>query len=207
VNYFITGTDTNVGKTFVTALWVRGLRRIGIDAVGMKPICCGDRADVELLHAASDGAATLNELNPIWLRTPAAPYAASMIEERMLDLDAILKSFAALAATHDAVLIEGAGGWLVPIRRDYAMADLAADLGAPVVVVVRNRLGALNHTLLTVRDIASRGLVCAGLVINNMDREPDAATTTNRALLDELAGVPILFEIDHDQPELSLAVV
>jgi dethiobiotin synthetase len=207
VNYFITGTDTDVGKTFVTALWVRELRRIGIDAVGMKPLCCGDRADAELLHAASDGAATLNELNPIWLRTPAAPYAASMIEERMLDLDAILKSYAALAAAHRAVLIEGAGGWLVPIRRDYAVADLAADLGAPVVIVVRNRLGALNHTLLTVRDIAARGLVCAGLIINNMDGQPDAATTTNRALLEELAGVPILFEIDRDQTELSLAIV
>jgi dethiobiotin synthetase len=207
MNFFITGTDTGVGKTFVTALLIRALRKAGLDTVGMKPICCGDRGDAELLHAAADGAAELNDINPIWLRTPAAPYTASMIENRMIDLDAIREYFAKLRKTHRSLLVEGVGGWLVPIRRDYFVSDLAAEFGLPVVVVVPNRLGALNHALLTIRAIQSGGQQCAGLILNNTDAaEEDIAAATNRSMLEDLAGVPILFEIEKDQRELVLGI-
>ena len=208
MNFFITGTDTGVGKTFVTALLIRALRKAGLDTVGMKPICCGDRGDAELLHAAADGAAELNDINPIWLRTPAAPYTASMIENRMIDLDAIREYFAKLRKAHRSLLVEGVGGWLVPIRRDYFVSDLAVEFGLPVVVVVPNRLGALNHALLTIRAIQSGGQQCAGLILNNADAasEEDIAAATNRSMLEDLAGVPILFEIEKDQRELTLGI-
>ncbi len=206
MNYFITGTDTDVGKTFVVSLWIRALRASGLDAVGMKPICCGDRGDAEALYEASEKAASLNDINPIWMRTPVAPYTACAVENRLIDIGQILENFAKLRAAHRSVLVEGAGGWLVPIRRDYFVADLAVDFDLPVVVVVRNRLGALNHTLLTVRDIRRSGLTCAGLVLNNMDEGDGVASVTNRSMLEELSELPILFEVERNQTTLNLAV-
>ena len=206
MNYFLTGTDTNVGKTFVAALLIRSLRAAGFDTVGMKPICCGERDDAKILHEAGGREIDLDDVNPVWFRAPVAPYAASMIERRQVDLDQIRERFARLRRTHRSLIVEGAGGWLVPIRRDLFIADLAADFGLPVAVVVRNRLGALNHTLLTVQAIESRGLKCAGVILNNIDSNDDTATTTNRALLEDLLKVPILFEVQKNQSEMPMAV-
>ncbi|MEI8340323.1 MAG: dethiobiotin synthase [Verrucomicrobiota bacterium] len=207
MNFFITGTDTGVGKTFVTALLIRALRKAGLDTVGMKPVCCGDRTDAELLHAAADGAAELNDINPIWFRTPAAPYTASVIENRMIDLDAIREYFAKLRKAHRSLLVEGIGGWMVPIRKDYFVSDLAAEFGLPVVVVVPNRLGTLNHALLTIRAIQSSGQECAGIIFNNVESaSDDISTATNRSMLEDLAGVPVLFEIEKNQQELVLGI-
>src|SRR5215210_2978909 len=165
MNLFLTGTDTDVGKTFVGALLICSLRAAGLDTVGMKPICCGGREDAELLQRASGCEVDIDDVNPVWLRTPAAPYTAAMIEERQIDLDQIRERFAKLRATHRSLIVEGVGGWMVPIRRDYFVADLAAEFGLPVAVVMRNRLGALNHTVLTVQNIRARGLNCAGVIV------------------------------------------
>ena len=205
MNLFLTGTDTNVGKTFVAALLVRALRSAGRNCAGLKPICCGGREDAELLHAAADGTIPLNEINPVWLPTPAAPFTASLIENRTIDLDLIRESFGRTRSAHESLIVEGVGGWLVPITRDYGVADLAAEFGLPVAVVVANRLGALNHALLTIAAIRARGLQCAGLILNHPSPEEDIATATNRGVLEELAGVPILFEIAHGQRGLKLA--
>jgi dethiobiotin synthetase len=209
VNLFLTGTDTGVGKTYVASLLVRALRKAGLDCVGFKPICCGDRDDAALLHAASDGVVDLNDVNPVWLRPPAAPYTAAMIENRTVDLALIRETFARLRAAHESIIVEGVGGWLVPIARDYSVRELAADFGLPVAVVFANRLGAINHTLLTVESIRAAGLTCAGLIQNQVAagrEEETIATTTNRAVLEELSGVPLLFDIALGQPELVLAV-
>lgn len=193
---FVTGTDTGVGKTYVVSQMIAAMRRDGINAVGMKPICCGDRDDAEALYRASDGAVTLNEINPIWFRTPAAPYTAAMIEGRTVDLALIRETFARLEASHQRVVVEGVGGWLVPINRDYFVSDLAREFALPVVVVVANRLGALNHTLLTIESIRGSGLECAGIVLNHVNPEQtDPATVTNRGILEDIAGVPILAEV------------
>jgi len=207
LNYFITGTDTGIGKTFVTALLLRGLRKTGLDAVGMKPICCGDRGDAEMLREAADFTTSLDEVNPVWLEVPAAPYTASMVEERMIDVPAVLASYNRLRKAHRSVLVEGVGGWMVPIRQDYYVRDLAADIGLPVVVVAGNKLGAINHTLLTVQSIQASGQVCAGVILNHSEPQADLiATSTNRAILEHLLDVPILFEIDRDQKEIELAI-
>ncbi len=207
MNLFLTGTDTDVGKTHVAGLLVRALRAKGHDAVGLKPICCGGREDAETLHAASGGAISLNDVNPVWLRPPTAPYPAAMIENRPIDLALIRENFGRLRGTHESLIVEGVGGWLVPITRIFFVADLAAEFGVPVAVVVANRLGALNHTLLTVESIRARGLECAGLIMNHTQPPgdaPDLAATTNRAILEDLLDVPILFEIAHGQHELKL---
>ncbi len=191
----------------MTCLLLRALRAAGLDAAGMKPICCGDRTDAELIHAASDAVVPLNDINPVWLRAPAAPYAASMIESRVVDLDLIRDRFTALRGRHRSLLVEGVGGWRVPITRDYFVSDLARDCALPVVVVVPNRLGALNHTLLTVESIRATGLEIAGLILNHLDPpSDDPATTTNRAILEDLLPIPILFEIAHGQRRLKISV-
>lgn len=198
--FFITGTDTNVGKTHIAAMLVRALRRAGENAIGFKPICCGPRDDADILAAASDLA--VNDVNPVWLRPPVAPYTASMIEGRMVDLALIRETFARLAAAH-TVIVEGAGGWLVPVERGYSMADMAIEFALPVIVVTDNRLGCINHTLLTIQAIHAAGLKCAGIILNHTSTAEDAATVTNRAVLEELAGVPMLGEIAHGQTEME----
>ncbi len=205
MNLFLTGTDTDVGKTYVAALLIRALRAQGVDAVGMKPLCCGGREDAEALHAASGGAISLNDVNPVWLRPAAAPYTAAMIENRSIDLALIRETFARLRGAHEALIVEGVGGWLVPITRDFFVADLAAEFALPVAIVVANRLGCLNHTLLTIESIRARGLECAGLILNHTtppDAAPDLAATTNRSILEDIAGVPILAEVAYGQAEL-----
>jgi dethiobiotin synthetase len=206
MNFFLTGTDTNVGKTFVAALLIRSLRAAGLDTVGLKPICCGDRDDAERLHEASDRAISLDDINPVWFRAPVSPYTASIIENRQVDLDQVWERFQKIRAAHRSLIVEGVGGWLVPIRRDYFVSDLAAEMNLPVVVVARNYLGALNHTLLTVENIRARGLQCAGVILNHTDDVEDAATTTNPSVLEDIMNVPILFQIQKDQSELKLSV-
>lgn len=175
--------------------------------MGFKPICCGSREDSEAIVAASGGAATIEEVNPVWLRAPAAPYTASIIEERVIDLDRIRAAFAGLRKRHECVIVEGAGGWLVPIRRDYAVADLAAEFALPVMVVAENRLGCLNHALLTLASIRAHKLICFGFILNHgvavptNDPEEAAlravATTTNRSILEDISGLRVLCELSH----------
>jgi len=206
MNYFLTGTDTGVGKTYVGALLVRALRRAGFDTIGLKPICCGDRSDAETLRAAADCEPDLDDVNPVWFRVPAAPYTAAMVENRLPDLDQIRERYARIRASRRSLIVEGVGGWLVPILRDYSIADLAAEMGLPVVVVAANRLGVLNHTLLTVQAIQTCGLKCAGVILNNVSGDSDPATSTNRAVLEDLLEVPLLHEITFNQAALELAV-
>lgn len=205
-NYFITGTDTDCGKTFVTALLVRAARAAGIDAIAVKPFCCGPREDVEILAAASDNAEPLDAINPVWLKTPAAPRACELLGEPAADIGAALECVRSLAARRAQVFCEGAGGWLVPIAKDYTIADFAADLGWPIVVVVRNKLGALNHTLLTLENIRHRGLPLAGIFLNDLEGQPDEATRTNRRVLEEFCGCPVLGEIERGQTKLPTPI-
>jgi dethiobiotin synthetase len=191
---FVTGTDTEVGKTYVASLWIAGLRERGIDAVGMKPVACGSREDAEALRAASGQGIGLDEVNPVCFELPAAPMVAANAEGREADIGAILRAWEHLRSRHGTVIVEGVGGWLVPIRRDFFVADLAERMALPVVVVARNVLGTINHTLLTVESIRSRGMVCAGVVLNHA--APGSAgrevADSNAEAIAACSGVPVL---------------
>lgn len=206
MNYFVTGTDTDCGKTFVTALLVGAARAAGVDAIGAKPFCCGPRDDVEILAEASGHSEPPEALNPVWLQTPAAPRACELLGEPRVDLRGALESLRSLAARHAQVFCEGAGGWLVPLAENCTLADFAAELGWPVIVVVRNKLGALNHTLLTVESVRARGLPLAGLVLNDADGLEDQAERTNRAVLEEFCRCPILAEVARGQTSLPAPI-
>jgi dethiobiotin synthetase len=206
MNFFVTGTDTDCGKTFVTALLVKAARAAGIEAVGAKPFCCGPRDDVEILAAASGPVETLDAINPVWFKTPAAPRACEMLGEPAADVARALAGVRDLAARHAQVFCEGAGGWLVPVTREMTVADFAVRLGWPVIVVVRNKLGALNHALLTVESVQARGLALAGLVLNNADGLDDEPKRTNRAVLEEFCGCPILAEVGRGAGRMDWVV-
>ncbi len=209
MSFFVTGTDTGVGKTHVTVLLLRALNEAGHRALGYKPLACGDRRDAELLRGAgADPGQPLEAINPVYFRVPASPMAAAMIENREPDLAAVRAGFDVLSGLAETVLVEGVGGWLVPVTAGYSMADLAVELGLPVLVVVNNRLGALNHTLLTVEAIRGRGLMCAGLILNQVADARDAASISNRVLLQHLLPeTPILAEVMHGEERMDPAVV
>jgi dethiobiotin synthetase len=203
MNLFLTGTDTGVGKTHTAVLLLRAAQASGLRCVGMKPICCGDRNDAERLLAASSEGLTIDEINPVWLRTPAAPLSASLIEEVVIDEHRLVDALRRLEDCFDFVLVEGVGGWLVPIRCDFFMSDLAAQLKLPVLVVAQNRLGCLNHTSLTVRSIIEHGLVCGGVVLNDTAGLTDIATSTNADILRQILDVPILSVLAEGAGELT----
>ena len=209
---FITGTDTDAGKTYISSLIVRALRNERVDAVGFKPICCGDRNDaLEMANASgfSDGEIEaddeiLNKLNPVWMKTPAAPHVASMFENKPVEKDVLLNAHKALKNEHACVITEGVGGWLVPINgMEFSVAELAMEIGDPVLLVVGNKLGALNHTLLTVEAMRSRGVEPAGLVFNNLVDELDTATITNKGIVEDMCGVEVITDVIRGQEEIE----
>jgi dethiobiotin synthetase len=203
MNFFLTGTDTGVGKTFTAVQLLRAGRASGLRCAGMKPICCGDRSDAERLLAASSEGLTIDEINPVWLKTPAAPLSASLIEQVVIDEQRLINALHKLEDCFDFVVVEGAGGWLVPIRRDFFVSDLAVQMKLPVMVVAQNRLGCLNHTSLTVRSIVEHGLVCAGVVLNKMPGLADIASNTNAEILRQILDIPILPMLAEEATELT----
>lgn len=203
MSYFVTGTDTGVGKTYLSCLLLAALRGEGIDAVGYKPVCSGDRGDAEMLAAASGGL-DLDEVNPCFFRSALAPHTAAMLEGSVIDPEALIAGYERLRNRHQMVIVEGAGGWETPLTANFRISDLAERLAVPVIVVVANRLGALNHTFLTLAAIHARRLTCAGLVLNQLEDEMDTAMITNKSVLEDSAGVPLIDHLIHGQEFLSL---
>lgn len=202
MSLFITGTDTGVGKTHTAVQLLRLLRATGTSCAGMKPICCGDRRDAELLLAASSDGLTIDDVNPVWLKTPAAPIVGSLTEEVNIDIGQILAAFRALQNQVDHVIMEGVGGWLVPIRSDYYVSDLVVEMGLPVLVVAQNRLGCLNHTALTVRSVLQQKLRCVGVALTGVSITSDIAAVTNADILKKILNVPLLSGLGENLMEL-----
>lgn len=181
-SFFVTGTDTGVGKTLVSCAFLHSLRQQGKHVVGYKPVASGAEpqddgplvnADAQALLAAGSPGFGLARINPVCLREATAPHLAARDEGVAIDLSALVNGFQALRREADAVVVEGAGGLLVPLNATTDFSDLARALGLPVVLVVGIRLGCLNHALLSVEAMQARNLVLAGWVANCL--EPDFA--------------------------------
>ena len=197
MSLFLTGTGTGVGKTFVAIELLHWLRAHGIRAAGMKPICCGDREDARRLLAASAEGISIEELNPVWLQSPVAPSVAAQIEQVEIDLGKIQNCFRNLSERFDTVIVEGVGGWLVPMTADLFVGDFAKQLDLPVAIVAENRLGCLNHILLTLESVQRRGLVCAGVILKSANGPTDLAQSTNETELRRLLADINLVAIDE----------
>ncbi len=211
---FVTGTDTGVGKTFVTAGLARLLSERGLRVGVMKPVETGcDRrgddlvpADAEQLMTAAGGHQDLSSVCPYRFEAPLAPDMAARQEGRSIDPVVILDRFRAVAASHDIILVEGAGGLLVPIWERYTMADLAGDVGLPLLVVSASRLGAVSHTLLTLEHARFRGLPIAAYVLNQLTGAAGSgkdAMSTNADLLARSTDVPCAGVIEWSPSDID----
>ena len=175
--FFITGTDTGVGKTLIATALINLLVQQGNKVVGMKPVSCGcqqvggqwQHDDALLMMAASNVNLPYETINPYAFEPAIAPHLAAHQAGETISLSLVQKKFQVLSGAADKIITEGAGGWLVPINDNESMADLAVALGLPVIVVVGLRLGCLNHALLTVQSILEKGAKLAGWVANSID--------------------------------------
>ena len=202
--FFVVGTDTGVGKTLVAAGLLHALARRHARVVGMKPVAAGAvkvdgswaSEDALALRAASSIAVPPELDNPVLLPEPLSPHLAAARAGRHVHLDALVACYHDLAARADAVVVEGAGGFLVPLSDEATGADLALRLQLPLVLVVGLRLGCLNHALLTAEAIAARGLRLAGWVANRIDPRM-AAADDNIATLARRLPAPLWAEVPH----------
>lgn len=194
---FITGTDTGVGKTVVAAEIAAGLRAKGIDVGVMKPVATGDTdisQDALLLKEASASVDPLELINPFCLKEPLAPMVAARLEKRKIDIEKIKTAYRRLSERHDFLIVEGVGGALVPIAKDYFVTDLISDLALPVIVVARAGLGTINHTLLTVNSLKDKGIEIIGMIFNDIadGKIKDKSIETNPGVCSKISGLPVL---------------
>lgn len=211
--WFVTGTDTGVGKTLISAALLHVLATRHARVVGMKPVAAGlvlhegriVSEDVLQLRAASTVQVPAELDNPVALPDPLSPHLAARRAQRPVQVAELVNAFEALCTHADAVLVEGAGGWRVPLNDSETLADLARALKAPVVMVVGMRLGCLNHALLTAEAVRADGLTLAGWVANVID--PDmACLDENIQTLQARLGAPLLGVVPW-QPQPDAATI
>jgi len=214
--FFVTGTDTGVGKTVVSVLLMRALRDAGLAVLGMKPVAAGcepgpegpRNEDVEALRAAASFPVERERMNPYALLPPVSPHLAAARAGVRVDLDLLRSRLDELERRCDIVLVEGAGGWYAPVSETHTMADLARALDLPVVLVVGLRLGCLNHALLSAEAVVRGGSALLGWIANRIDpqmalAEENIATLAGRLPCPLLGVVPHLGD-DASQAEVRL---
>jgi dethiobiotin synthetase len=191
---FITGTDTGVGKTVLTALLARFLRGRGSNVVALKPVCSGGRADARALHHALGGVLTLDEINPWHFRVGLAPSLAAGLEKKIVKLSPVLAHIRATRKKFKVTLVEGAGGLLSPLGKDFDSRDLMTALRARPVIVAQNKLGVVNHILLTLEALPKELRAKASVVLMT-PAKPDAATPSNAKLLGQFLSREKIFTL------------
>jgi len=202
-SYFITATDTEVGKTFITAELGEYFQNQGYTVGAMKPISSGGREDAVYLKKVMKLDDDLDLINPVWFEKPLAPVACQLdsqpVASRQLvsQEDSVRKirdGFDALNSRYDLMLVEGIGGVLVPLWHNYYVADLIKEMALPVLIVARAGIGTLNHTLMTIESLHSRAINIAGVILNGLLGR-DISEQTNRAIIEECSGINVLAEL------------
>ena len=201
MNFFLSATDTNAGKTFACALLLRAAQSMfpierQSAVLARKPLCCGGEEDLTALCEAHPGNISPHQLCYLSLKMAATPSVAAEAEGFKIEPAKLVAWSRKEFRSAEFGILEGVGGWRVPISGRWTVADWAEELGWPVILVVPNRLGCLNHALLTVRDLAHQQVPLAGLVLNRMDKNvPAALAASNRKVLEEEFALPVLGEI------------
>ncbi len=203
---FITGTDTGVGKTFVSVGLLKALKETGLNVCPMKPVETGCKVqrgelvpeDTLKLIKAAQVSEPVDLINPYRFRQPLAPAIASELEGAVISRKKIISAYNKLSNKYDITIIEGAGGIMVPIRKSYLFLDLIKDLALPVIIISRPGLGTINHTLLTIEAARNRGIDITGVIINwSVDIKKDASVKTNPQMIKKLTGVPVLGNVPY----------
>ncbi len=210
MSYFITGTDTGVGKTLISCALLHGFAAQGKRAAGFKPVAAGcdeddHNEDAKALRAASTMQLAYGQVNPYCFPRPIAPHLAARHVGVRIEMQRILTTYEELDCQADEVIVEGAGGFLVPLNEERSFADLARELDIPVILVVGMRLGCINHALLTDLALAQHQVACAGWVANVLDADMPALQENIDALRERLAA-PLLGVVPYmAQPDAVLA--
>lgn len=202
---FICGTDTGVGKTYISTLLIGALRNAGIRVAGMKPVASGAKIvngelindDAMQLLQAANVQCNYESVNPYCFAPPVAPHLAAQETGTVIDIDVIEQNYRKLSAQADVVIVEGVGGWSVPINDTQTMADVVSALQLPVIMVVGMRLGCLNHALLTAQAIAQSGNRFAGWIANAIEPDMmrlDANIASLAARLPALCIATVMFD-------------
>ena len=191
---FITGTDTGVGKTLLTGLLLHHLRQNGCHVLAMKPFCSGGIADVRFLREVQERELSVEEINPFYFPEPVAPLVAARKHRRKPRLTEVIGCITKLARRCNCLLVEGSGGLLVPLGEGFAAADLLEKLDCEVIVAARNRLGVINHTLLTISELRRLGKKKVKVVLMGQRRH-DLSALSNRLVLSELLGEWPVFSV------------
>ena len=207
---FITGTDTGVGKTWVSSAIVQAARTNGLRVGAYKPVCSGSEEvdgkprweDVDALHAALGGEFPAERIGPQVFHTPVAPPEAAAREGRRVDKSLLTSGANWWSDRVDRLVVEGAGGWLCPLTEDSTIAELARQLEYPVLIVAANRLGTINHTLLTIEAVRQSGLPLLGVVLSNLSAEQDESNPSNAEEIARRASIPWLGTIDYGEQSL-----
>ena len=197
---FITGTDTGVGKTFVACALAQALRARGRRVAVMKPVETGVGdvpEDAVRLRAAANDGAPLDAICPLRFRAPLAPAVAARLEGRTIDVEELVAAIGRRARDADILLVEGAGGLLVPVEGRTTWADVAARAGLPLLIVAANRLGTVNHCALTARVATAAGLAVRGFVLSQPAAETDVSAATNADTITGLTGLRCLGVVGH----------
>jgi dethiobiotin synthetase len=188
---FVTGTDTGVGKTVFSALLLHHLRVTGIHALAMKPFCSGGRADVRLLRAMQDEELAEGEINPFYFPEPVAPMVSARQRRRNISLAEVVQKIKKIADRCECLLIEGSGGLLVPLGEKYCVSEVIKRLDCEVIVVSRNRLGTINHTLLTVSALKDLGVNKITIALMETGKKDVSARTNGRILSEMLKPIAV----------------
>ncbi len=191
--YFMTGTDTEIGKTWASVTLIHALRSQGLSVTAMKPVAAGldEPSDAELLAEACGQAINPQWLNPLHFSLPASPHLAAQQERQEITLAPVIQAFDRLAGSADRIIVEGVGGWMVPLSERLMLPDLVKTLELPVILVVGLKLGCLNHALLTADKIQQDGCVLAGWIGNTVDPHMPLLAE-NIATLTEKISAPLL---------------
>lgn len=192
--YFITATDTEAGKTFITAGLAAAARDMGRNVGIMKPISCGGMDDALYFKKMVGLADPIDLINPVQFKQPLSPYAASKTEKVKIDVQKIKSIFRSLVKFCDITFVEGIGGALCPITKRYFVADMIKDLNIPAVIISRAGLGTINHTLMTVNSFRKRNIRIAGIIMNGFD-DSEPSQRSNAHIIEEISGVPVIGRI------------
>lgn len=202
---FITGTDTEIGKTFVAGLVVKELKRKGINPGVMKPFASGSREDALYLKKIAKVNDSLETINPVFFRKPLAPYVAAQLSKKRIYLNKVWNAYKILKNKYDFLVIEGAGGLFVPITNKIHIIDVAKKFNLPLIIVSRPGLGTINHTLLTVKCARDYGLEIEGVIINySKPQKKELAEKTNPDIIMKFGKVRILGIVPYNKKKSSV---
>ena len=217
-SYFITGTDTGVGKTTITAALAACIKKLGIDVGIMKPVATGipqksgfKSSDVSILYHACGVDDSEDLVNPIFMPIPSSPYDASKMLDLKFDREIIFEKYEKLKHKHKMLLVEGIGGIMTPLSKDYFVADMIKNMNLEAIIVTRSTLGTLNHTMMTVNACHDYEIPINGIIINNYDERGDPAEKNSPSTIHEITNIPILgivpFVRDYQNLDVMISLV